>query len=339
MAEPRVLSSAGPLGAALAAYVRALDELDRDAAIGQVRGVTDGGHAPADVVRELLGPAQVEVGRLWEQAQRSAAWEHAATAITECALLSAPWSPPVRHGRMVLVCAQGEQHSMAARMAALLLEDAGWDPLLLAQPMDAAHLSELLERFAVQAVGVSCTLAANLPGCAPLIDAAHRAGLPVIAGGAALRDDPERAARLGADHCTADPAEAAQWLTRWRDRPPDPLAEPAPVDPEHARLAEAAPELVEEAMVVLAREYPGWPADWSEADAAREDFSHALGLLRAALLVHDQGIVTDGLSWRRRYWAARHEPMASVEQRLAALAEVVPPSLPRTAGLLAASLG
>lgn len=338
MTDSSVQSPADPLRAALGAYLDALDELDRDAALAQVRRVTVAGHPLPEIVRQVLAPAQVEVGRRWEAAERSAAWEHAATAITECALLSAPWSPPERVGRMALVCAQGEGHTMAARMAAQLLEAAGWDPLLLPQPMDAAHLSEFLDRFPMHAVGISCTLTANLPGCAPLIDTAHRAGLPVVAGGAAVRDEPDRATRLGADYCAVDTADAARRLDTWRDSPPDRLAQAVPGDPEHARLGEAAGELVEEAMVVLAREYPGWPADWSEADAAREDFSHALGLLHAALLVADERIVTDGLAWRRRYWTARHEPMDAVARRLAALAEVVPPELPRTAGLLAACL-
>ena len=322
------------LAAAGTAYLHALDELDRDAALAHIHRLVADGHEMADLVHRVLRPAQVAVGRRWEAAERSAAWEHAATVITESALLAVPPPGAARAGRVVLVCAEGEAHSLPARMAAQLLGARGWDALLLPPPMDAPHLAELLVRFPVDAVGVSCTFAPNLPGCRPLIEAAHAAGLPVVAGGAAFDGRPDRAARLGADVCTADPAAAAERFATWRAEPPARLVRAPAPDPEHARLVTSAPALVEDAMVVLAGQYPGWPADWSEADAARQDFAHALGLAAAALAVGDGSVVADGLAWRRRYWAARGEPASGVQRRLAALASVIPPALPRTAVLL-----
>lgn len=315
------------------AYLAALDALDRDAALDQIRRLRSGGHELADLVERVLRPAQVEVGRRWEAAERSAAWEHAATVITESALLAVPPAGTLRAGRVVLVCAEGEAHSLPARMAAQLLGAQGWDALLLPPPMDAPHFAELLARFPVDAVGVSCTFAPSLPGCRPLIEAAHAAGLPVVAGGAAFDGRPDRAAQLGADACDGDPASAARRLATWKAAPGD-VAVGASPDPEHARLVASTPALIEDAMVVLAGEYPGWPADWSEADAAREDFAHALGLAAAALAVRDDAVVTEGLAWRRRYWTARGEPASGVVRRLAALASVIPPALPRTASLL-----
>lgn len=316
------------------AYLHALDELDRDAALTQIHRLLADGHELAELVHRVLRPAQVEVGRRWEAAERSAAWEHAATVITESALLAVPPAHVVRAGRVVLVCAEGEAHTLPARMAAQLLGAHGWDTLLLPPPMDAPHLAELLARFPVDAVGISCTFAPRLPGCRPLIEAAHAAGLPVVAGGAAFDGRPDRGVQLGADACDGDPASAARRFATWKAQPQGDVAGGAWPDPEHARLVTSTPALIEDAMVVLAGEYPGWPADWSEADAAREDFAHALGLAAAALAVRDDSVVTDGLAWRRRYWAARGEPALGVERRLAALASVIPPALPGTAVLL-----
>ena len=338
MAESPVQSPAGPLAAARAAYMGALDELDRDTAVTHVRTLTTEGHPVIDVVRDVLVPAQTEVGLQWEQGRRSVAWEHAATSISECALLSMPVPfPEEPRGRIVVTCAEGEGHTLPARMQAQLLSSLGWDAILLLPALEAPFLAEFLERRSVAAVAISCTLPRHLHGCLPLVEAAHRAGLPVMAGGAAFGADQSRAGRLGVDHHTDDAADAADHLGLWREQPPIRLAKPAPVDPEHDRLMASAGELLEEAMVVLAQEYPGWPADWSETDAAREDFSHALALVAAALLVEDERIVADGLAWRRRYWAARHEPMEAVEKRLAALVEVIPESLPRSAAMLQAA--
>lgn len=336
MAQTPLQSPAGPLGPARAAYLGALEELDRDGAVTQIRTLTEAGHPVVDVVRDVLVPAQTEVGLQWEQGRRSVAWEHAATSIAECALLSMPVPAPAQpRGNIVLTCAEGEGHTLPARMQAQLLSSLGWDPILMLPALEAPFLAEFLERRAVAAVAISCSLPRHLHGCLPLVEAAHRAGLPVMAGGAAFGADQSRAGRLGVDHHTDDAEDAGDRLGRWREQPPSRLAKPAPVDPEHGRLMASAGELLEEAMVVLSREYPDWPADWSETDAAREDFSHALALLGAALLVEDERIVADGLAWRRRYWAGRHEPMGAVEERLAALARVIPPTLPRSAALLA----
>lgn len=340
MSESTVQPAAGALALAGRGYREALAALDRDAALTHVRTLTAEGHPVTDVVREVLVPAQTEVGRQWEAGSRSVAWEHAATSITECALLSMPVPPPRESaGQIAVACAEGEGHTLPARMQAQLLSFLGCDPVLLLPPLDARILADFLARQPIAAVALSCTLPRHLRGCLPLIEVAHRAGVPVLAGGAAFGSDRSRAAKLGVDHRTDDAADAAERLGTWGEEPPVRLAEPTSVDPEHDRLMASADELIEEAMVVLAREYPGWPADWSESDAAREDFTHALGLLSATLLVDDESILSDGLAWRRRYWAARNEPAEALAQRLAALAEVLPAHLPRTASLLAASLG
>jgi hypothetical protein len=66
-----------------------------------------------------------------------------------------------------------------------------------------------------------------MPAANGLVNAAHREGIPVIAGGRAFGSDPERASRLGADAWALRAAEAASIVDGWRSRPPSFSPEPA----------------------------------------------------------------------------------------------------------------
>lgn len=90
-------------------------------------------------------------------------------------------------------------------------------------------------------------------------------------------------------------------------------------------------------MVVLARQLPDWPLDWSEANIARQDFDHLIGLLAASLLLDDEHILYEGLAWRRGYWAARGESSTSLRTRASALAAVLQSVSPEALGMLRAA--
>lgn len=327
-----------PLHSDLERYLVALDELDRTSALEVMETLT-GRALPADqIVRGLLAPAQVEVGRLWQTAQRSVAWEHAATAITEEALFAVAGRAsvePDRDGVVLLVCAEGEGHELPARMTCALMRLHGVDPVFVGS-LQGALLAEFLARRPVRALGVSCTMTAHLAGALHTIATAHRAGVPVIAGGAAFGTDGARARHLGAEAWTGDPAEAVA-ISRRLEGPGQPPPEPA-AHPELPHLTVGADDLAAAAMVGLAREYRDWPADWSEADAARQDFTHVIALCASALVLNELRILTEGIAWRREYWSARSEPQASLVLRLEALADALRARVPRAAGMLDAAL-
>jgi methanogenic corrinoid protein MtbC1 len=328
---------------ALGAYLQALDELDRRAAVSCARELATAGHPPTAIVERVLVPAQVEVGARWEAGLRSVAWEHAATAITEQVLLSLappPGSSPAPAagpGPIVITCAMGEEHLLAARMATELLRWEGCEAVYVGGTLDAGHLAEFLRDRQAVAVGVSCTLTGCLPGAVRIIESAHRAGLPVLAGGAAFDAGLQRARIAGADGWAGEWAETAGRIASWTQEPPARLAPTPELDPPLRRLTEGAAELASDAMAVLARQLPDWPLDWSETNTARQDFAHIIGLLAASLLLRDEQILHEGLVWRRGFWTAHGESSTSLRTRASALAAVLPSVSPEALGMLRAA--
>ena len=128
---------------------------------------------------------------------------------------------------------------------------------------------------------MSCSLPLYYTGLARLTDAAHLCGVPVLAGGRALR--PEHARRLGADGWAADAAGAAQLLNDWLVHgPPDPVI-PTPLDPGAVALDAAAHELSVAALDGLMVAYPAmadFPAD--QLSRTREDLAFIVQYVAAA---------------------------------------------------------
>jgi methanogenic corrinoid protein MtbC1 len=109
-------------------FVDHLARRDRRSAVRQALGLLDTGASVQDLVQGLLGPAQAEVGRRWEANRWSVADEHAATAITDAVLAALAWRIEAAEdqGHVVVTCAEGEWHSLPARMVAEVLRVHGW---------------------------------------------------------------------------------------------------------------------------------------------------------------------------------------------------------------------
>src|SRR5438045_5528317 len=82
---------------------------------------------PADVIVEVMAPAQAELGALWEQCSITVDQEHRATASADAVLARLGRVGPEPHvGTVVSACVPGEWHVLPARMANTVLELAGW---------------------------------------------------------------------------------------------------------------------------------------------------------------------------------------------------------------------
>jgi methanogenic corrinoid protein MtbC1 len=189
-------------------YFRALSDVDPVRATSVVLDLLDEGTPVRDIATQVLAPAQVRVGRMWEQGRWSVADEHAATAVTETALhaLSAAHSGAVkREGPHVLVaCAEGEWHSLPARLAATIASAGGARVTVLGPSLPADHVLRRLAKGDIDVLALSCTMPTNLIGAARCISVAHEVGVPVIAGGGAFGHSADRSDRLGADRWGAD---------------------------------------------------------------------------------------------------------------------------------------
>ena len=285
----------------------ALDRLDRDAAVGHVRALTASGIPLPVLVEQLLAPAQVEVGRRWEAAERSVAWEHAATAITDVALLSAAGGSSLgaSRGRLLVACAEQEWHSLPARMLVELLRHRGWDAVLVgaSAPADAVVQQLGLERSL--ALLVSCTMTAHLPGARRLVEAGHRARVPVVVGGRAAH---QHADALGAEAGCTSAAEADDVLAGWAGGTGPALRDPLPeIDPEHTLLLAEGPALVLDAAAGTAGR--GAAGDHL---ALERDLSDVVAAVAAALLVDDPRVAVEGLDWQLRFRRARNAELAAL---------------------------
>jgi hypothetical protein len=149
MQQPRITA------ADVERFVDALARRDRKAAARQALGLLEAGAPVQELIQGLLGSAQAEVGRRWEANQWSVADEHAATAITDAVLGALAWRIEAAEdqGHIVVTCAEGEWHSLPARMAAEVLRLHGWRVTFLGASTPADHLRRLLAE--VDAVGWS----------------------------------------------------------------------------------------------------------------------------------------------------------------------------------------
>jgi methanogenic corrinoid protein MtbC1 len=333
MQQPRITA------ADVERLVECLARRDRKAAARQALGLLETGATIQELVLALLGPAQVEVGRQWEANQWSVADEHAATAISDAVLGALAWriEAAENQGHVVVTCAEGEWHSLPARMAAEVLRVHGWQVTFLGASTPADHLRRLLAEVGAVGVVISCSVPIFLGGALRSVQAAQAEGIPVLVGGRAFGPDELRAHRLGADGWAPDAAAAAHLLGEWRRQPPAVGKWPAGMrDAEPLELEAARPELVEAAMSALFLRFPPLAA-YSEAQLARtrEDLGYILQFLEAAQLTDDPRIFLDEfLPWLTRVLTSRGLPAGVVTVGLEAL-EAVLDAFPRSRQLIA----
>ncbi|HEX6601724.1 MAG TPA: B12-binding domain-containing protein, partial [Solirubrobacterales bacterium] len=119
-----------------------LDALRAADAAGAFRVASDAlahGMTTAQLYQRVITPAMHEVGVLWEKGALTVADEHMATALTHRVLASLRPPGQVEAGdekkaapqRVMLAAVEGEQHALGLRMAADVLEDAGFHAIYL----------------------------------------------------------------------------------------------------------------------------------------------------------------------------------------------------------------
>lgn len=172
----------------------------------------DEGIAPGRVYLEVLAPAMVEIGRLWETAQIGVAQEHLATQITQTVLARLAPSleqAVVAQPRLALVSGTPhELHAIGTRMVADFLEAAGWEVLLLGPDAPQDEILDLARSRRPDVVALSTSLSFNLLAAGRVFAALRAQCSPpplLVAGGRAYEDDADRALLMGADVFARDP--------------------------------------------------------------------------------------------------------------------------------------
>jgi methanogenic corrinoid protein MtbC1 len=274
----------------------------------------------AEVADQFVAPAQRRVGDLWESGAISIADEHTATAVSVDVMRRATEfcrSPDTSTaGRIMLVSAPREWHRIPVDTLAMLL--AGGEVVVPPLASSAGQMVAWIHDEGPECLVLSCTMPANLEQAMRVAAVAHKAHLPLIAGGRAFAETPG-ASELGVD--TVD--NFSQLVARLDDR----------------RIA--PPEAIFEGTARRLTELEGWCPELNAAmvdgvqdlDFTGDPVADALWVARAfvsAVACLDPAIIEHQLTWQQR----RHEAAGVVSGvRLGqvlrdAVASVVPAQLP-----------
>lgn len=276
---------------------------------------------------EVLAPLQRDVGTRWLRADYRIAEEHASSAAVETvvALLAGSFDMPDDGLHVVVACAEGDDHSLPARMVAAYLTYLGWRVTFLGATLPAYDLTAYLTDERPAALLLSCTSTANLIGARACVRGAHRAGIPVVAGGRAFGADASRARAIGADEWIGDPKML------------DLIGEPAwdiaaaesqalPED-EAMALAESVPALVEAAIASAPLEV--------SVTSARDDLLLLGQTLAAAVLVDDGTLLEELFEWHRLRNRTQNDVMPT-DELVARLTAQLPAEASKARELLSA---
>jgi methanogenic corrinoid protein MtbC1 len=203
------------LEAARRRYLDCLLAPDTRGAWAAVSDALDEGAPPGRIYLDVLGPAMVEIGVLWETARIGVAQEHLATQITQTVL--ARLAPSLEEAgaaladgrrRLAIVAGTpGELHAIGARMVADFLEGSGWEVLLLGPDAPTAEIVAMARERAPDVVALSTSLSFNLLAAGRVLAALRGLDDPplLVAGGRAYEGRADRALVAGADIFAADP--------------------------------------------------------------------------------------------------------------------------------------
>lgn len=286
----------------------------------------DAGQPSGGLVSDVLAPVQVEVGRRWQRNDYSVADEHAATAIVDNALATlavtapAPAGAPV--GSVAVVCAEGDWHTLPARMAAELWRWDGWDVLYLGGSLPPADLASWLEDARPDVLAVTCSLPIFLPGVVRVAEVARDEGIACVAGGRGLGENDRRASRLGV-RWAGSPAFLSAAL-EGRAPAPD-AADLADRRRSAQRLEAVTDDLVEQAMRLLGDRLPAMRQFTSRqlASTAR-DYRYILQFLSAAVFADDPPLFGEFLGWLQEVLTSRGLPQTVLPKSVSALYDVLP---------------
>jgi methanogenic corrinoid protein MtbC1 len=148
------------------------------------------GRAVEQVVEDVVLPAMIQVGFLWETGRVSVADEHAATEVCRYVLYRLFDNvEPARPGglKALVSCVPGDEHELGVEIVGEYLQLKGWEVFIVGRSAPPEDILKALAEFHPHVAFFSATLVANLPATRVLVAEAQKAlpGLGVVLGGAA----------------------------------------------------------------------------------------------------------------------------------------------------------
>jgi diguanylate cyclase (GGDEF)-like protein len=145
-------------------YQDALAVADADGAGRVARQALSEGMGVAGLYQRVIAPAMWRIGDLWGEGAISVADEHLATALTHQTMASV-YGPSLGHrvkpGRILMAAVEGEQHALGLRMAADVLELAGYETVYLGADVPTADVLKAVATHSPDLIGLSATMASS----------------------------------------------------------------------------------------------------------------------------------------------------------------------------------
>jgi len=148
-------------------YLEALRAADASGAYRVASEALRQGMTTPELYQRVIAPAMHQIGELWERGALTVADEHMATALTNRVLVALRPPPGEaqarRPPRALLAAVEGEQHALGLRMAADLLEDAGYDTIYLGADVPTGALLQAVESLSPDLVAMTATMETLTP--------------------------------------------------------------------------------------------------------------------------------------------------------------------------------
>ncbi|HBA87588.1 MAG TPA: corrinoid-binding protein [Geobacter sp.] len=201
--------------------LNAMINADRAGAADIVSEALACGFAPAQVISDILDPAIIRLGKMWEEETMSLAQNFVASKIAEDTLISCLpdlGTKESHKGKAVIGNIEDDFHSLGRRTMGLFLKAAGWDVIDLGNDVPAEQFLEKALEVGASVIGASAmmqTTALNIRKLRELID---REGLQnhlkLAVGGAVFNWRPELVSEVGGDGTARNAIGADELFTR-----------------------------------------------------------------------------------------------------------------------------
>jgi len=195
-------------------YLQDVLEGNTSKALDKVLAAVGDGVTPTDIYKQVLLPAQREIGRLWHLGDVTVAEEHMVTSATQRAMAvvvhAAGRAEPIGK-TMVAAAVAGNAHDIGLRAVSDVYHMAGWRAIYLGADVPMQELPATLTFFEADLLLLSATLSTQVPRVRRTVAAVRdrcERDVKILVGGAAFDEAPEIWRKVGADAYGASLDEA-----------------------------------------------------------------------------------------------------------------------------------
>ncbi|WP_433957122.1 cobalamin B12-binding domain-containing protein [Cytobacillus horneckiae] len=121
-----------------------------------------------EIYQDIITPAMIYVGQLWENFEITVADEHLASGVCDfilARLASKYKSKSEDHDapKAMFLCLEGEQHNVGLKMTASLFEEKKWDVKFFGANLPVQYALKAAKEWEPDVIGLSVSIATHLP--------------------------------------------------------------------------------------------------------------------------------------------------------------------------------